>query len=64
VHLRDEAAHLRAVELGEAPLAQQAEQRLEVAAVDGQAAGREAPLVRERAEVLLDRGTVRVRGAS
>jgi hypothetical protein len=64
VQLRDEAAHLRRLERGEAPALEQLEQRVEVAAVDGEAARREAPLVRERAEVLLDRGPVRVRGAS
>jgi hypothetical protein len=62
VHLRDEAPHLRGIERGEARLAQQAEQRREVVRVDLEAAPREAPLVLERAEVLADRGLVRMRG--
>jgi hypothetical protein len=62
--LRDEAAHLRGVERGEALPAQQAEQQREVAPVDLQAARREAPLVLERAEVIADRGLVRVRGTA
>jgi hypothetical protein len=63
VQLRDEAAHLRHLERGEARLAQQREQRLQVGAVDLERARREAPLVRERAEVVADRVAVRVRGA-
>jgi hypothetical protein len=62
VHQRDEAAHLRRVERVEARFAQQREERIQVVAVDRQAAPRQAPLVLERAEVLADRGLVRVRG--
>jgi hypothetical protein len=62
MHLRDEAAHLRAVELREARFAEEAEQRPQVVRVDLEAAPGEAPLVLERAEVLADRGLVRVRG--
>jgi hypothetical protein len=62
VHLRDEAAHLRGIERVEARCAQQREQRVQVVAVDLQAAPRQAPLVLERAEVGADRGLVRVRG--
>jgi hypothetical protein len=64
VQLRDEAPHLRRVERGEARLAQQREQRLEVGAVDLDRARRKAPLVRERAEVVADRVAVRMRGRS
>jgi len=62
MQLRYEAAHLRRVELGEARFAEQAEQRRQVARVDIEAAPRQAPLVLERAEVVADRGLVRVRG--
>ncbi len=62
MQLGDESAHLRGVERREAPALEQREERLEVAAVDVEAAGREPPLVREGAEVFLDRGSVRVRG--
>jgi hypothetical protein len=64
VELPDQAAQLRRVELAQALRAEQAEQDGEVAAVDLQAARREPPLVLERAEVVADRGLVRVRGAA
>lgn len=62
MQLRDEAAYLRRVERRKAPAFEQREQRVEVAAVDVEAARREPALVREGAEVFLDRGSVRVRG--
>jgi hypothetical protein len=62
VHLRDEPAHLRGIQLREARFTQQAEKRRQVVPVDLEAAPRQAPLVLERAEVLADRGLVRVRG--
>jgi len=62
VQLRDEAPDLRRLERGEALLARQPEQRVEVAAVDLEAAPREAPLVLERAQVFADDGGVRMRG--
>jgi hypothetical protein len=64
VQLPDQPAQLRRVERLEALRAEQAEQDGEVAAVDLQAARREAPLVLERAEIVADRGLVRVRGAA
>jgi hypothetical protein len=62
VHLRDQAAHLRRVEPGETRFTEQAEERREVVPVDLEAAPRQAPLVLERAGVLVNEGRVRVRG--
>jgi hypothetical protein len=63
VQLPDQPAQLRRVELPQALRAEQADEDGEVAAVDFQAARREPALVLERAEVVADRGLVRVRGA-
>jgi hypothetical protein len=64
MQLPDQPAQLRRVELLQGLRAEQAEQDRKVAAVDLQAARREPPLVLERAEVVANRGLVRVRGAA
>lgn len=63
MQLRDVAANLRGIERGDAPACGEAQQRLEVARVQLEAARGEPSLVLERAEVLAQRGRVGVRGA-